>query len=116
VNVVYPETVTVFTETADQRGNRTPDDGTVVEGCVSWETGGATGRLFGGTEVAGAGADTLTWDRTCVMPPGTVISSTDRVLMPDGLMYEVVSEPIVWTSALTSRQPGVEVHLRRVQG
>lgn len=104
--IPFPKTVTVTPQTVTNFGDRTPGTGATVPGCAMWETPGV--------ETPGA-QDTVVYDATLLAPPGTVVNTTDRVTV-DGFTYEVTGQPIAWQSMFTGHQPGVEIHLRRVDG
>lgn len=102
----FGRTATITPQTVDNMGDRTPGVPVAVEGCAVWETPGV--------ETTG-GQDTSVWSVTALMPVGTTVNITDRVEI-DGVVYEVVAQPIAWKSDLTGHQPGVEVHLQTTSG
>lgn len=85
----------------------------VVQGVALWLGSGTGGGKAGLEDIRGR--DTVTIDLTAIMPPGTVVYATDRVLAR-GDLYEVVGTPVAWVSPLTGADGGVEAALRRVTG
>lgn len=102
----YGKTVTIISQTVDNFGDRTDGSSTVVDDCAVYQTPGV--------EQVG-GQDTVVYDLTVILPPGTSVSSTDRVTI-DGVTYEVASEPIAWRSPFTGTEPGVQITARKVTG
>lgn len=84
--------VTVISGRRDKYGNRAnPDSGRTVTGC----TLGPTSNDEGGND-----SDVVTVRATLYAPPGTSISSTDRVRTPPGsplpALWAVDGEPVHW--------------------
>lgn len=54
---------------------------------------------------------------TVYAPADADISATDRVTVPghDGT-FEVEGDPQDWSSPISGRAPGIEIHLRRARG
>jgi hypothetical protein len=84
----------------------------VVPGCVVWPN---DSNGSGGNEDTSA-RDQVLVGYALLMPPGTVVEATDRVVLPNGHTYEVIGEPGEWLSPMTGRQPGVQVALQRITG
>lgn len=61
------------------------------------------------------GQDLLTVQPSVYLPPGSVVSAVDVVLV-GGVAYEVDGSPNEWDSPFTGWRAGVEVKLRRVTG
>lgn len=108
--IPFGSTATITPYARDSVGDRTAGTSTVVEGCAVWFTPGIeTVGSVGGLQ------DTLIYDATVLLPPGTVVDRTCRIEV-DGVTFEVISQPIDWRHPLTGWHPGVEVHCRKVVG
>lgn len=103
----FTETVTVVRQVVDNWGNHTAGATHDVDGCAVWPFG-VSGEVV-------VGEDTVTWDMYVLMPAGSDVVATDRVIVR-GITYDVVGEPIRWISPLTGRQPGVQVNLKTATG
>lgn len=102
----FGKTVTVTHMVDAGHGDRTPGDSFDVPDCPAWPAIS--------TETVG-GQETVDWDLTVLVPPGTDVRSTDTVTV-DGTVYEVSGQPMVWESPLTGWQPGIQVLLRTQTG
>lgn len=100
-------TVTVQQRAQDRYGNRTTTAETTVNGC-GFAPGASSEQLDARDQVAE--------DGNLYMPPGSTITPTDRVVLPDGTTWEVNGTPSDWASPWTGWNPGVVVPLKRVTG
>jgi hypothetical protein len=71
------------------------------------------GIINGGEQVQGR--DTATMRVPLYLPPGTVVTHLDAVIM-DGERWEIDGVPTRYQHALTGWTPGVEINCRRVTG
>ncbi len=69
----------------------------------------------GSVESFEPGRNAVVTSPTLYCPPGTSVSSRDRVTVR-GLLYEVDGDPAVWRNPYTGWDPGVAVVLERVSG
>lgn len=60
--------------------------------------------------------DQVTSDYVCLMPPGTDIRDTDRMVLPDGQTYQVTGVPAIYSTPFSGWDPGIEVRLSRWEG
>ena len=113
------ESITVITRTVSGRdadGNDVfSETQTVVNGCVFWPRLSARGSATANSGEFLNGADRIIYGLAGLVPPGTVVKATDRVIAR-GELYEVDGEPALWQSPLTGTQGGTEVNLTRVTG
>jgi hypothetical protein len=114
--IPYPETVTVVRVTTDNFGDTTTGTTFDVPGCIIYPrvAKAATNVNRGGNETTVA-EDIVTFGLSVLMPPGTDVLATDRVVAR-GTTYEVDGNPTNWSSPLSNFQPGCEVLLKRVTG
>lgn len=112
----FPESVTLqrtSIDSADEYGNDVlVDVEEVVHGCAIWPS---DANASGSNEDVQA-RDLVISGYTVLLPSGTTVTPFDRMILPDGLTYEVVGTPGRWRSPLTSTDPGVQVTLQRVTG
>ena len=103
---------------------------------VTYQTAVVTGRSARGNDVlaftdstvgpcafvpgseaeAAVGTEQITAAGELYLPPGTPTSPLDRVIRPNGEMYEITGEQSAWASPLTLTAGPVLVRLRRVTG
>lgn len=100
-------TVTVNHRAQDPLGGRTTTGTDTVTGC----------QFIPGTSLEKMDLrDEVTDNGILVMPPGSPISATDQVVMPDGTVFEVNGEPKAPVSGWTGWQPGILVPLQAITG
>lgn len=104
----FGETVTVIRQIENNRGDRSAGDSFLVSGCAVWPPNT-------GTEIVAGGMDVLTFDLTVLMPPGSDVLSTDKVLVR-GTLYDVVGQPAEHRSARTGHRAGIELSLKASAG
>ena len=80
---------------------------TALTGVPVWPAGTGTEAM--------QGQDVLTDVHVALLPHGTVVDATARVVL-GGRTYEVTGKPFDWASPLTGTQPGVQVSLKAVSG
>lgn len=104
----HGQTVTILRDAPKDRfGDPTGDpDATEVDGCVVWPTSS--------TEQTGL-QDTVTSDLTVLMPIGTGVLATDRVVV-GATTYDVAGAPEQFVSPFSGLNPGVVVALKRTTG
>jgi len=107
VSFPYGETVTVWREITDKFGDVTVVEERTVAGC------GVAPRTS--TE-DNAGRVRVTTGITLYCPPGSGITATSRVRLPDGTVWRAVGTAGKWMSPLTGWYPGDQVELERVTG
>jgi hypothetical protein len=100
-------TVTVQHREQDRKGNRTTTGTDTVADCA-WAPGASTEDMQARDEVAETGM--------LYMPPNSVTSAYDRVVLPDGTTYEVNGTPSAFQNPFTGWAPGVAVPLKRITG
>jgi hypothetical protein len=67
------------------------------------------------TSEATQGAEEVTFDAECYLPPGTAVSPLDRITR-NGETFEVFGHVSDWISPFTQVRAPVRVRVRRVQG
>lgn len=77
-----------------------------IPGCIVWPRTS--------TETTDA-QDTVITGYSALLPPGSDVTSTDR-LRWRGLLFDVVGEPGIYTTPFSGTDPGLEVSMRRVTG
>lgn len=104
------KSITVVTRTVtgrDALGNDIyTETSTQVDGCVVYPRGS--------TELV-QGQDLVTDSLTALLPPGTAITATDRVIV-DGVTYEVDGQPSAWSNPFVSVADSLQVQLKVVTG
>jgi hypothetical protein len=113
------ESITVIARTAsgqDSDGNDAfTESQTVVTQCIFWPRLSARGSATANSGEYLQGGDRVIYGLSGLVPPGTVIDETDRVIAR-GELYEVDGKPALWLSPLTGTQGGTEVNLTRITG
>lgn len=109
---VNGEIVTLLTPTSgtdrygDTAANWTAPEATAVPGCAVAPRASTETTADGDRVIIGL---------TVYLPPGTAVTSKQRVVVR-GETYEVVGEPGEWRSPYTGWAPGTEIALQRVEG
>ncbi len=113
--------ITVIRVTVDGWGDETLADSHQIDGCMEYRAGS--------NETTAGGQDVLSDYRTLLLPPGSDLGYTDRVLIhPPGVdivpandkatrranTYQVQGRPVDWTNPLTGWSPGMQADLLKV--
>lgn len=122
-------TVTVQRTVFSKYDDRTYVDHHQIHGCTEYPTANTAGTVGYRTESATGGGEVLNDARTLLVPAGSDVLSTDRVIIhPRGVAlipaedkvtrkenaYQVLGRPMDWSSPLTGWAPGMEITLLRV--
>lgn len=103
----FAETIAVIRGTPDKYGDKDAATSHFVEGAVLWPAASPT-------ETTGS-SDIVSWTLTALIPPGSDILSTDQIAY-QGVIYDIVGQPMAWRSAFTGYRPGIELHLIAATG
>ena len=119
---MFGRTVVVFREIRDDFGDVTVEDEREVSGCA-WYPRRSVEDVGGGSTIAanqrtgaGTGAVQVSTGLTMLCPPGSGITATHRVRLPDGTVWQVLGEVGSWVSPLTGWTPGDTVELEQTTG
>jgi hypothetical protein len=114
----FGRTVTVWREVQNRFGDETVTEERTMSGCALYPTGSTEGgdTARGGGEVGGDRSTLIVSELTMLCPPGSGITATHRVRLPDGSVWRVVGQPNSWLHPMTGWTPGEQVNLQRVQG
>lgn len=122
-------TITVQRSQRNEWDDVTYTDSHQIRGCMDYPTGSSGNRTGSGEANGVGGGEVLTEARTLLLPPGSDVRHTDRILIhPPGVavvpagdtairqanVYQVVARPVDWRNWLTGWSPGMQVDLERV--
>jgi hypothetical protein len=117
VRFAHSETITVRRPSSPAatgpRGDPLPWTTHTVDNCVfapSVSTGASVS-----TEAVDR-RDTVITGLTLFAPPDADIQATDRIVRPDGTLWEVEGMPGPWVTPFTGWAPGLQVAVKRVTG
>jgi hypothetical protein len=118
MGVPFGETVTLIRRTKtgeDDYGNDIYSATDVTVPGVVWAPAGSRGGVPASIEHTGA-ADMVTTNAQAYLPPGTTVTSVDRIRRENGDLYEVSGEPSLYRNPFTGTSPGPIVEVKRVTG
>lgn len=110
--MMFGDTVTVLRRGArDKHGDHTGfvESHTIAGVGIDWVGTGSSSS----SEPSGE-RETVLIDAVLFLPSGADLEATDKVELPDGLVYRVVGKPQQVKNPLTGWRPGKEARVQRV--